>query len=451
MTQITTPEFPESVHEASVGAWFKAAGDAVAVGEVLLELHTDKAVQEINAIEAGTVTALLKQVDDVVRPGDPLCEFEPATSNLQIDATDEDSQGAQWAPSESDAETSEMHHDESSDDDVQEFPDVIELEVAQPIPMSTGTTKIDASHVEGLVELSSAEPPDIAGPNADSQTGWIETYPAPAGQTDIESAPPEMSLPTTGEERPTPPPLNEADAGLGATSNKPSKRVKLTRRQLTASRRMIEAKQNTVMTTTFNDVDMLQIIEMRSRHGERFLSQHGVKLGFMSFFIKAVCAALRSYPVMNSEIQDDELLIKEFYDIGIAVASQHGLVVPVIRGADEMTFGEIEMAIREFAQKASTGSWSLEDLVGGTFTITNGGVFGSMLSTPILNPPQVGILGMHNIVERPVVVERQVTVRPMMYLALTYDHRIVEGAQAVQFLRQVKESLEAADVLLLGT
>lgn len=450
MTQITTPEFPESVHEASVGMWFKAAGDTVAVGEVLLELHTDKAVQEINAIQAGTVTALLKQVDDVVRPGDPLCEFEPATSNEQVDATTEDSQEAERATSESDAETSETREDESSDSVVRDFPDVIELEVAQPIPMSTGMTKIDASHVEGLVELRSAELPNITGPNEDLPTEGIETHSSPTRQTDIDSAPPELPSPT-GEEVQTHPPLNEAESGHDVAAHNPYKRVKLTRRQLTAARRMIEAKQDTVMTTTFNEVDMLQIIEMRSRHGERFLSQHGVKLGFMSFFIKAVCAALRSYPVMNSEIQDDELLIKEFYDIGIAVASEHGLVVPVIRGADEMTFAEIELAIRQFAQKASNGSWSLEDLLGGTFTITNGGVFGSMLSTPILNPPQVGILGMHNIVERPVAVKGQVAVRPMMYLALTYDHRIVEGAQAVQFLRQVKESLEAADVLLLGT
>ena len=449
MTQITTPEFPESVHEASVGAWFKAAGDSVSVGEAILELHTDKAVQEINAIEDGTITELLKQVDDIVRPGDPLCEFTPATVS-------ESAAGPDISPAETIADSLEPSQsqesttDESDGESTQDFPDLIEIEVAQPIPMSTSSVESETTSVSGLVELGQDETSEITESPPAELDAVEQSQPQPSALTEIEDSATEPPPSTGADAAPVAPP-SETDGKDYGESGGPSTRVKLTRRQLTAARRMVEVKQNTVMTTTFNEVDMSQIIDMRSRHGERFLEQHGVKLGFMSFFIKAVCAALKTYPVLNSEIQDDELIVKEFYDIGIAVASDHGLAVPVIRSADDMTFAEIESAIRDFADKARTGSWDLADLAGGTFTITNGGVFGSMLSTPILNPPQVGILGMHNIVERPVAVDSQVAVRPMMYVALTYDHRIVEGAQAVQFLRQTKNSLEAADVLLLGT
>ena len=449
MTQITTPEFPESVHEASVGAWFKAAGDPVSVGEAILELHTDKAVQEINAIQDGTITELLKQVDDVVRPGDPLCEFNPATVNQPVGVSDA-------GPAETIGESSEPTQPQESTSDysdgpsTQDIPDLIEIEVAQPIPMSTSSVESETTSVSGLVELGNDESTEIAEPPPSELETVGEPQSISSDPTENEDSSTEPVSLAADEVVPAAPP-SETEAKDSIASDGPSTRVKLTRRQLTAARRMVEVKQNTVMTTTFNEVDMSQIIDMRSRHGERFLEQHGVKLGFMSFFIKAVCAALKSYPVLNSEIQDDELILKEFYDIGIAVASDRGLAVPVIRSADDMTFAEIELAIRDFADKARTGSWELADLAGGTFTITNGGVFGSMLSTPILNPPQVGILGMHNIVERPVAIDGQVAVRPMMYVALTYDHRIVEGAQAVQFLRQTKNSLEAADVLLLGT
>ena len=204
------------------------------------------------------------------------------------------------------------------------------------------------------------------------------------------------------------------------------------------------------MTTTYNEVDMYEVIRIRREFGEQFMATNGVKLGFMSFFVKAVLNGLKSFPILNSELEGDELVFKEYYDIGVAVASDQGLVVPVIRSADQKSFADIENEIRSFAEKARTGSFSLADLVGGTFTITNGGVFGSMMSTPILNPPQVGILGMHNIVDRAVVVDGDIAIRPMMYLAVTYDHRVVEGAQAVQFLMRIKQSLESAELLMLG-
>ena len=213
---------------------------------------------------------------------------------------------------------------------------------------------------------------------------------------------------------------------------------------------MAQVQAEAVMTTTYNEVDMYEVIRIRREFGEQFMAANGVKLGFMSFFVKAVLNGLKAFPILNSELDGDELVYKEYYDVGVAVASDHGLVVPVVRNADSKSFAEIEQEIRGFAEKARSGSFSLADLVGGTFTITNGGVFGSMMSTPILNPPQVGILGMHNIVDRPVVVNGQIDIRPMMYLAVTYDHRVVEGAHAVQFLTTIKRSLESAELLMLA-
>ena len=455
MVVIKTPEFPESVYEASVGAWFKSEGDELKAGEAILELHTDKAVQEINAVEDGVLTTILKQVDDVVMPGDALCEVE------LMDSESSAADGPDNVPTDSDErpDDSERPEPEPVDDPAPIEPepttsdsDVIKIDVAQPIPMGTVATVSEPFAVANVYELEDSAPTKAEIRMDDSEEGQpgqisdnpieeIVEEPVPEEPAQI-SEPVSTGGPTEDQD------LSEARESV---SERPAERVRLTRRQLTAARRMVQVKQQTVMTTTFNEVDMQQIIDMRSRHGARFLEQHGVKLGFMAFFIKATCAALKAYPVLNSEIDGDDLLTKQYYDIGVAVASDRGLVVPVIRDADTMSFSEIEVAIRGFAEKARSGAWKLSDLAGGTFTITNGGVFGSMLSTPILNPPQVGILGMHNIVERPIAVDGEVAVRPMMYLALTYDHRIVEGAQAVQFLKHIKDSLESADVLLLGT
>jgi 2-oxoglutarate dehydrogenase E2 component (dihydrolipoamide succinyltransferase) len=228
----------------------------------------------------------------------------------------------------------------------------------------------------------------------------------------------------------------------------------MSRRRRTIAQRLLEATQTTAMLTTFNEADMNAVMDMRQRRQEAFVARHGVKLGFTSFFVKAVVAALKAFPRLNAEIQGDEIVLKRYYDIGIAVGAEEGLVVPVIRDADTKTFAAIESEVRDFATKAKDGALSLEDLRGGTFTITNGGVFGSMLSTPILNPPQVGILGLHNIQERPVVVAndaggKEIAIRPIMYLALSYDHRIVDGREAVQFLVRVKQLIEDPEALLL--
>ncbi len=223
----------------------------------------------------------------------------------------------------------------------------------------------------------------------------------------------------------------------------------MSRRRQTIARRLVEAQQTTASLTTFNEVDLSKVMELRKRRQDEFVKKHGVKVGFMSFFTKAVIGALKAFPRLNAEIQGEEIVLKQYYDIGIAVGMEEGLVVPVVRDADRKSFAEIEKAIGELATKARDGKLTLEELQGGTFTITNGGIYGSMLSTPILNPPQVGILGMHNIVQRPVVIDGEITIRPMMFVALTYDHRIVDGSEAVRFLVTVKQLLEDPETMLL--
>jgi 2-oxoglutarate dehydrogenase E2 component (dihydrolipoamide succinyltransferase) len=223
----------------------------------------------------------------------------------------------------------------------------------------------------------------------------------------------------------------------------------MSRRRRTIAERLVQAQQTAAMLTTFNEVDMSAVMDLRKRRNEQYEKRHGVKLGFMSFFSKASIGALKAFPQINAEIQDSEIVLKHYYDIGIAVGAEEGLVVPVLRDADRMSFAEIEKAIKELAEKVRAGTLSIDDLRGGTFTITNGGVFGSLLSTPILNPPQVGILGLHKIEERPIALNGQVVIRPMMYVALSYDHRIVDGREAVQFLVRVKELIEDPETLLL--
>jgi 2-oxoglutarate dehydrogenase E2 component (dihydrolipoamide succinyltransferase) len=226
-------------------------------------------------------------------------------------------------------------------------------------------------------------------------------------------------------------------------------RVKMSRRRRTIARRLLEAQRSTAMLTTFNEVDMSELMDLRHRRNDGFQARHGVKLGITSFFIKASISALKTFPGLNAEIQDDQILLKYYYDIGVAIGAEDGLVVPVIRDAERLNFVEIEYQIKDFVSKTEEGNLSIEDLRGGTFTITNGGVFGSMLSTPILNPPQVGILGLHKIEDRPVAVNREVVIKPMMYVALSYDHRIVDGRQAVQFLVHIKNLVEDPEKLLL--
>ena len=435
MEEIVAPDFGESVFEASVGKWFKDVGDTVNVGEPIVELHTDKAVQEINAVQSGTIGTIIKQVDDVVRPGDALCEFNSDVA-VASDAVEEEpaSEAVEEIESvdETNAETDEIAEEGSESEE--EDTGYVEIQLSPFVELQTSTEiepVTDSTDDERVPELQEIEIDET-----------VEATIEPEEDTEEEPESEPASMP---EAVPQIARLREEE------DDKPVRRERLSRRRLTTARRMAEVQAEAVMTTTYNEVDMHEVIRIRRDFGDQFLETNGVKLGFMSFFVKAVINGLTAFPILNSELDGDELVYKEYHDIGVAVASDHGLVVPVIRDADKKTFADIESEIRGFAENASTGSFSLADLVGGTFTITNGGVFGSMMSTPILNPPQVGILGMHNIVDRPVVVDGQITIRPMMYLAVTYDHRVVEGAQAVQFLMRIKESLESAELLMLAS
>ena len=270
---------------------------------------------------------------------------------------------------------------------------------------------------------------------------------------DVEAAATQAAPAAAASAAPRPPSLHRRPAAPPrpaiAPGSRTEERVRMSKRRLTIARNLVEAQRTAAMLTTFNEVDMTELMGLRERRKEQFAKRHGVGIGIASFFVKAAVAALKAFPRLNAEIQGEEMVLKHYYDVGIAVGAEQGLVVPVIRSAEQLSFAGIELAIRDFAARAKSNTLTLEDLKGGSFTITNGGVFGSLLSTPILNPPQVGILGLHKIEDRPVAIKGQVVVRPMMYLALSYDHRIVDGLEAVQFLVKVKEYIEDPGHLLL--
>lgn len=394
--EVRVPAAGESVTEATVGAWLKREGDRVEAGEPLVELETDKVNLEVTAERAGILERIERRQGETVRPGDVLAIL------AESPAAPAERAEVEGAPAPVAEAADRPHASPLARRLAQEY-GVDLREVA-----GTGTAgRVTREDVERYLSQKSAQPP--AAP------------PAP---------PP-----------PAPPP---------AAATRPEERIRMSRRRQTIAQRLVEAQRTAAMLTTFNEVDMSAVLELRSRWREAFRQRHGVALGLMSFFTKAVVGALKAFPYLNAEIQGDEIVLKRYYDIGIAVATDEGLVVPVVRDADRKSFAEIEREIGELAERARANRLTLEDLRGGTFTITNGGVFGSLLSTPILNPPQVGILGMHRIQERPVAREGQIVIRPMMYLALSYDHRIVDGREAVQFLVRVKELIESPEALLLG-
>jgi len=305
----------------------------------------------------------------------------------------------------------------------------------------------------GAASQKPAAPPAAAAPPS-AAAPPVATPPAPAATPAppraAAPAPAPAPVPASSSTAPPPQPAAARPAAVSqSASGRREDRQRMTKRRATIARRLVEAQHTAAMLTTFNEVDMTAVMGLRERHKDAFKQKHGVGLGIASFFVKMSVAALRAFPQLNAEIQGEEIVLKRYYDIGIAVGAEGGLVVPVLRDADRMSFVDIERGIRDFAQKAANGTLTLEDLTGGTFTITNGGVFGSMLSTPILNPPQVGILGLHKIQERPVGVNGQVVLRPMMYVALSYDHRIVDGREAVQFLVKIKDAIEDPAQLLL--
>ncbi|CAM4011130.1 2-oxoglutarate dehydrogenase complex dihydrolipoyllysine-residue succinyltransferase [Paenibacillus alkaliterrae] len=407
MAEIIVPELGESISEGTITKWFVKEGDSVNQGDVLLELETDKVNIEISADNSGVVSKIAKQDGEVVLVGEAIGSIGAAAaggaSAPAAPAAEQATPAASAAPA---------------------APATPVAPAAQPsVPASEGPSAIIASPAarkrarEQGIDLSQA-----AG-----------QAPAPAVAKPAASAP-----------------IKQADSAGASKDAKPTERKRMSRRRITIANRLVEAQRTAAMLTTFNEVDMTAILDLRKRRKQTFFEKNDVNLGFMSFFTKAVVGALKAFPLLNAEIDGEEIVVKKFFDIGIAVSAKEGLVVPVVRDADRLSFAEIEKNIVDLAGKARANTLSIADLQGGSFTITNGGVFGSLLSTPILNTPQVGILGMHKIQVRPVAIDNErMENRPMMYIALSYDHRIVDGSEAVRFLVTVKELLEDPEQLLL--
>ncbi|HEY8548701.1 MAG TPA: 2-oxoglutarate dehydrogenase complex dihydrolipoyllysine-residue succinyltransferase [Vicinamibacterales bacterium] len=430
-TNIVVPQLGESVVEARVARWLKKEGDPVAAGEPVVELETEKIDLEVGAEQAGVLARIARQEGEDVKVGELLGVVEPgaaaeAPAPAPASATAApQARAAAAAPAEA-APAAAPARGESG------------RGRATPTARRMAETHdISLDGVAGTGEAGRITKRDVEG-----QLGAPAAAPAPAPAA---PAPSPAPAPAPAAKAPAPAPAPRRRP----TGERTEERVRMSKRRLTIARNLVEAQRTAAMLTTFNEVDMTAVMALRERRKQAFKERYGVNLGIASFFVKASIGALRAFPRLNAEIQGEEMVLKHYYDIGIAVGAPQGLVVPVLRDADQMSFAEIEQGIREFAAKASNGTLTLEDLKGGTFTITNGGVFGSLLSTPILNPPQVGILGLHKIEERPVAVNGQVVIRPMMYVALSYDHRIVDGLEAVQFLVRVKELVEDPGQMLL--
>jgi 2-oxoglutarate dehydrogenase E2 component (dihydrolipoamide succinyltransferase) len=398
--EIKVPPLPESVTDATLVAWHKKAGESVSRDENLVDLETDKVVLEVPAPASGTITEIRVADGVTVVAGDVLAILE-------------EGDGAVAAAPAAEKETKAPVAEVSASADAKMSPAVRRM--------------LDEHDLDATVVMGSGKDGRITKSDV---LAYLKSH---------------------SDENVTPgDPAPELE--VGAVSSGPSRteqRVPMTRLRARIAERMVEAQHAAAMLTTFNEVDLTKVMSLRKRHKEAFEKEHGVRLGFMSFFAKAAVEALKKFPSVNASIEGNDIIYHDYVDIGIAVSSERGLMVPVLRNVDHSSFAKIESDINDYAAKARDGSMSMEDLTGGTFTITNGGVFGSMLSTPILNPPQSAILGMHNIQERPVVIDGEIVARPMMYLALTYDHRIIDGKEAVQFLVSIKNSLEDPGRLLL--
>ena len=427
--EITVPQLGESIVEATVGEWLKREGDIVEAGETVVSLETDKVNMEVAAPRAGALQGIRKREGDTVAIGDVLATIaEPATSSAAPPSSANGRSKTRTAAANAEKDTPPATQAVHEPPQATPLARRIASEHGIDLSRASGTGPGGRVTQDDVARL--LEPPPAASPSTDGQrqsTPSAPATPAVAAPAQMAGGPPVLTIEDSRREE----------------------RVRMSRRRQTIARRLVEAQQTAAMLTTFNEVDMSAIKELRTRRRDAFKERHGVSLGYMSFFTRAVIGALKAYPRLNAEIQGDEMVLKRYYDIGIAVSASEGLVVPVLRDADRLTFAEIEQGIATLATKARKNELSLAELQGGTFTITNGGTFGSLLSTPILNFPQVGILGMHKIEERPIAKNGQVVIHPMMYLAVSYDHRIVDGAEAVGFLVRVKELLEDPETLLL--
>tara|TARA_B100000927_G_C16473902_1_gene472623 strand:- start:4153 stop:5361 length:1209 start_codon:yes stop_codon:yes gene_type:complete len=397
--EIIVPELAESTVEATVASWVKKDGEIVSKGDVIIELDTDKVSLEIVSPSDGQIQKVLKAEGETVKVGDILGVIDDSQSNAE----------AQSEPN-VENETSNIET---------EAPEVVKgsnanVNITPVAKKIAEKEKINLENIKGTGPNGKITKEDLLVTNKDQNSEKQST--------------------------------DNADKKV---SIKDEEVIKLTRRRITIAKRLKEVQSETVMTTTYNEVDLSSVIAIRKKYQDQFVKKHNTKLGFMSFFVKASVNSLQSFPHLNAELHQDELIVKKYYDIGIAVATEEGLVVPVLRGADKLSSAEIELGIAELAIRSREKKITLQELQGGTFSITNGGVFGSLMSTPLLNPPQVGILGMHKIMEKPIAVNGEVVIRPVMMLAVTYDHRIIDGAMAVQFLVRIKNLLEDPYQLLI--
>ncbi|HET9588941.1 MAG TPA: 2-oxoglutarate dehydrogenase complex dihydrolipoyllysine-residue succinyltransferase [Anaerolineales bacterium] len=420
-TKIVVPELGESVLEATVASWLKKEGDFVNVGDVLVELETDKVNLEVGAKHAGVLERIEVPEGTDVKVGDVLGTIDEQTGGQEAAPQKAEEQKAapeaaetKQAEPEAKKEEAPARKDGQQAEQQQAAPQVSPVAARLARDKNVDISKITGTGSEGRVTKAD-----------------VEMYLQAQDKAKEAEAPRPAEKETRPEKRVETAPSQDREV-----------RTRMSRRRRTIAQRLMEAKQNTAMLTTFNEIDMGAVMDLRKRRNEEFQKRHGIKLGFMSFFVKASISALKAFPQVNAEIDGEEIVLKHYYDIGMAIGAEEGLVVPVIRDADRLSFAEIELVIKDYVEKTQQGNLSIEDLRGGTFTITNGGVFGSLMSTPILNPPQVGILGLHKIEERPVVQNGQIVIRPMMYVALSYDHRIVDGREAVQFLVHIKQLLE---------
>ena len=399
--EIKVPPLPESVTDATLVAWHKAVGEGVARDENLVDLETDKVVLEVPAPASGTISKIVVEDGATVVAGDLLAILEEGEVAATAKAAPEKKTEKKAAPAPS--------------------------ERKGPVKTSPAVRRLLEEHdLDATLVIGSGKDGRIT--KADVMS-FLKTD--------------DSSNVTPGD--PAPVNVETVPAGL----ERSEKRVPMTRLRARIAERLVDAQQTAAMLTTFNEVDLTEVMAMRSRYKETFEKKHGVRLGFMSFFAKAAVEALKQFPVVNASVEGSDIVYHNYFDIGIAVSSDRGLMVPVIRDVDQMSFADFEAALTDVAGRAQAGTISMEDLTGGTFTITNGGIFGSMMSTPILNQPQSAILGMHSIQQRPMVVDGEILARPMMYLAMTYDHRIIDGKEAVQFLVSIKEQLEDPGRLLL--
>jgi 2-oxoglutarate dehydrogenase E2 component (dihydrolipoamide succinyltransferase) len=395
--EIKSPTFPESVADGTVANWVKKEGETVEQDEVIAEIETDKVVLEVVAPVSGTIVKIVKQEGEIVNSSELIAEFNEGNSDVTKSEVNET--------------------------------------LSESVPQETKADKLGPA-AKRIIAEENIDPSEIKSTGKDGRVTKADLI------NHLNNKPEDVKI--------IKPQSNAVNNDISFSDSRDEKRVPMSRLRATIANRLLTVKQETAMLTTFNEVDMLPIKELRSKYGAEFEKQHGVKLGFMGFFVIAAIQALKKFPLVNASIDKSDIVYHGYQDIGVAVSTDRGLVVPVIRDADMMSLPDIEKSIMDFSIKARDGKLSIEEMKGGTFTISNGGVFGSLLSTPILNAPQTAILGMHSIQNRPVAIDNEVVIRPMMYLAMSYDHRLLDGKEAVTFLVSIKEQLESPERLLLN-